>query len=77
MWAVWYATVVGLVNPQKTWKYKIFYSEEEAHEWYIDYRRALPWDELDNVEPPVPIIDGKPAEPEYIDRGCIGQLCMF
>ena len=68
MFAVWYYAT--------QWKYKVFDSKEDALEWYHDFRRVLPWDELDYVERPVPFVDGRPVEREY-NGPCKGQISMF
>ena len=78
MFAVWFAVIKGVAQFRKLeWKYKIFDSEDDAWDWYREYRKLTPYDELDTVEPPVPFVDGRPQEPEYIDKGCKGQLSMF
>ena len=71
MWAVWFLTIFD------GWKYKVFDDYDEAREWYRDFRAWLPYDELDCVEPPVPFVDGRPQESEYVDRGCKGQISIF
>lgn len=69
-WAVWCLTFDG-------WKYQLFEDYDEAREWFRDFRAWLEYDEAYRVEPPVPFVDGRPQEPEYVDRGCEGQISMF